>query len=102
MMNLIFNNVPHKLGKTKSLNLTIDFCMIGWNVIFEFLEQRTGFSQEQFKISVKNNYYTLEELLKKSLFSETFENNDFIGFNVKFIKPIRGKSILQTTQPKMA
>jgi hypothetical protein len=83
MMNLIFNNVLHKSGETKSLNLAIDFCMIDWNVIFEFLKDRTEFSQEQFKISVKNNYYTLKELLKKSSFYETFEYNEFISFNVK-------------------
>ena len=83
MMNLIFNNVPHKSGETKSLNLAIDFCMIDWNVIFEFLKDRTEFSQEQFKISVKNNYYTLKELLKKLSFCEIFEYNEFISFNVK-------------------
>ena len=83
MMNLIFNDVPHQSGKKKSLNLTIDYCMITWNVIFEFLKERSGFSEKQFKISVKNNYYTLNELLEKSSFCETFEYEEFIDFNVK-------------------
>ena len=83
MMNLIFNDVPHKSGKKKSLNLTIDYCMITWNVIFEFLKERSGISEKQFKISVKNNYYTLNELLEKSSFCETFEYEEFIDFNVK-------------------
>ena len=83
MVNLIFNNVLHRSGEKKSLNLVIDFCMVTWNVIFEFLKERTEFPPEQFKILIKNRYYTQNELLKKSLFSETFENNDFISFNVK-------------------
>jgi hypothetical protein len=83
MVNLIFNNVLHRSGEKKSLNLVIDFCMVDWNVIFEFLKERTEFPPEQFKILIKNRYYTQNELLKKSLFSETFENNDFISFNVK-------------------
>ena len=83
MMNLIFNNVPHKSGEKKSINLTIDYCMVTWNVIFEFLKERSGFSERQFKISVKNNYYTLNELLEKSSFYETFEYDEFIDFNVK-------------------
>ncbi len=83
MMNLIFNNVPHQSGETKSINLTIDYCMITWCVIFEFLKERSGFSERQFKISVKNNYYTLDELLEKSSFSETFKYDEFIDFNVK-------------------
>ena len=83
MMNLIFNDVPHKSGKKKSLNLTIDYCMITWNVIFEFLKERSCISEKQFKISVKNNYYTLNELLEKSSFYETFEYDEFIDFNVK-------------------
>jgi len=83
MMNLIFNNVPHKSGEKKSINLTIDYCMVTWNVIFEFLMERTGFHEKQFKLSVKNNYYTLNELLEKSSFYETFEYDEFIDFNVK-------------------
>ena len=83
MMNLIFNNVPHKSGEKKSINLTIDYSMVTWNVIFEFLKDRTGFPPEQFKIPVKNNYYTLNELLEKSSFYETFEYDEFIDFNVK-------------------
>ena len=83
MINLIFNNVLHKSGERKSLNLTIDYCMVTWDVIFEFLEQRTKILSENFKISVKNNYYTLDELLEKSSFSETFKCDEFIDFNVK-------------------
>ena len=83
MMNLIFNNVPHKSGEKKSINLTIDYCMVTWNVIFEFLMERTDFHEKKFKISVKNNYYTLNELLEKSSFYETFEYDEFINFNVK-------------------
>ena len=83
MMNLIFNNVPHKSGEKKSINLTIDYCMVTWNVIFEFLKDRTRFAPEQFKILVKNNYYTLNELLERSSFCETFEYDEFIDFNVK-------------------
>ena len=83
MMNLIFNNVPHQSGEKKSINLTIDYCMVTWNVIFEFLMERTDFREKKFKISVKNNYYTLNELLEKSSFYETFEYDEFINFNVK-------------------
>ena len=52
--------------------------MVTWDVIFEFLEQRTKFLSNKFKISVKNNYYTLDELLEKSSFSETFKYDEFI------------------------
>ena len=83
MMNLIFNNVPHRCSERKSLNLTIDYCMVSWNVIFEFLKKRTGFQEGEFKILIKNNYYTLNELLEKSTFQETFEYEEFIDFNVK-------------------
>ena len=83
MVNLIFNNVLHRSGEKKSLNLVIDFCKVDWNVIFEFLKERTEFPPEQFKILIKNRYYTLNELLEKSSFYETFEYDEFINFNVK-------------------
>ena len=47
MMNLIFNNVPHQSGEKKSINLTIDYCMVTWNVIFEFLMERTDFHEKK-------------------------------------------------------
>ena len=97
MINLIFNNVLHKSGEKKSLNLTLDYCMVSWYVMFEFLMEKTGFHEKQLKLCVKNNYYTLDELLQKSSFQEMFKYEEFIDFNVK---PIHVKNIPHSKQPK--
>ena len=81
MINLIFNNVPHESGNKKTLNLVIDYCMVTWDVIFEFLQDKTNILSKKFKIFVKNNYYTLNDL--KLSFSETFKYNEFMNFDVK-------------------
>ena len=83
MINLIFNNVLHKSGEKKTLNLAMDFDMVSWKIIFDFLQRRTKILYDKFKILVKNNYYTLNELLERSSFCETFEYDEFIDFNVK-------------------
>ena len=90
MINLIFNNVLHKSGEKKTLNLAIDFCMVSWKIIFDFLQHRTKISYDKFKISVKNHYYTFEELSKSWTFAEIFEkeNPEFISFSVKLYSPI--------------
>ena len=41
MINLIFNNVLHKSGEKKTLNLAMDFDMVSWKIIFDFLQRRT-------------------------------------------------------------
>ena len=81
MINLIFNNVPHESGNKKTLNLVTDYCMVTWDVIFEFLQDKTNILSKKFKIFVKNNYYTLNDL--KLSFSETFKYNEFMNFDVK-------------------
>ena len=81
MINLIFNKVLHESGEKKTLNLVIDYCMVTWDVIFEFLQDKTNILSKKFKIFVKNNYYTLNDL--KLSFSETFKYNEFINFDVK-------------------
>lgn len=80
MINIIFEKVPHKSGIIQSLILPIDIDMITWEILLEFLQERTGLNN--FKLFIKNNFWTISEIkyTPKQIFSEM---NDFHIIKVK-------------------
>jgi len=80
MINLIFEKVPHKSGKIESLVLSIDIDMITWEILLEFLQEKTGI--KNFKLFIKNNFWTISEIkyTPKQIFSEI---DDFHIIKVK-------------------